>query len=180
MNSSATISECGRYRYRLWRRWDSELRPVVFVMLNPSTADADIDDPTIRKCIGFAKRLGFGGIEVVNLFGFRATKPADLWRATDPCGPDNRKHLGIVASAAGECDTPVICAWGAHARKAPKHAESIRQLLIEKGCRPMALRLLNDGTPEHPLMLPYSCELVPLQEIASDLEKPAPTGGDHA
>ncbi|TMF61888.1 MAG: DUF1643 domain-containing protein, partial [Chloroflexi bacterium] len=67
----ATFSADRRYRYRLWRRWDGARPVVAFVMLNPSTADARRDDPTIRRCIGFAKSWGFGGVEVVNLFAYR-------------------------------------------------------------------------------------------------------------
>jgi hypothetical protein len=74
---TATISDCGRYRYTLGRTWSDE-PPVLFVMLNPSTADADVDDNTISKCIGFAKRWGHGGITVVNLYAWRATNPKEL------------------------------------------------------------------------------------------------------
>jgi len=163
---TATISECGQYRYLLTRTWDAKLRPMVFIMLNPSTADADIDDPTIRKCIGFGRRLGFGGIEVLNLFAYRATKPADLRRAGYPIGPDNDR---IITERLTELRAPeigyVICAWGAFARGLNR-PQNVRTHLALAGVRLRALRLLSDGTPEHPLMLPYSCTPIPL-------------GGDH-
>ena len=75
----AVVSDDGLYRYILTRTWDRSLPALVFCMLNPSTADATVDDPTIRKCIGFAQRLGYGGIIVVNLFAYRATKPRELY-----------------------------------------------------------------------------------------------------
>ena len=87
--AGALLSSCGTYRYRLWRYWHTEREPLIFIMLNPSTADAMQDDPTIRKCIGFAKRLGFGGIEVVNLFAYRATDPRDLRANGYQVGPDD-------------------------------------------------------------------------------------------
>ena len=109
LKKSAEISECGQYRYRLSRRWGPGL-PTLFIMLNPSTADAEIDDPTIRRCMGFAKSWGRDGIEVVNLFAFQATSPKDMQTAADPVGPENEVH---VEEAVAEC-FEVICAWGAH------------------------------------------------------------------
>jgi hypothetical protein len=110
--SSATISVDGRYRYDLHRCWDSSSTMLPFVMCNPSTADAAIDDPTIRRCIGFARRLGFGGIVVRNLFAWRATSPRDLAAARrageDIVGPDNPVWLAGLQ----RMTTPVVAAWG--------------------------------------------------------------------
>jgi hypothetical protein len=162
MKRDATISDCGRFRYRLTREWDSALKPLVFIMLNPSTADAAEDDPTIRKCIGFATRLGFGGIEVFNLFAFRATKPADLRNAGYPIGPDNDSIItGRLEAMQAHERGYVICAWGANARNLNRPRELASYLALA-GVRLRALRLLADGIPEHPLMLPYSCTPVPL------------------
>src|SRR5262245_19133112 len=96
----ALISPCGLYRYWLTRTWDNSLRRVCWVMLNPSTADAEQDDPTIRRCVGFARSWGAGGIIVVNLFAFRASDPKALLRAADPVGPDNDGHIlkSVLAS----------------------------------------------------------------------------------
>src|SRR4051812_5648202 len=106
MIKTATISDCGTYRYRLGRSWEPSMPRLGFVMLNPSVASADIDDPTIRRCIGFAQRLGFGSIDVGNLFAYRATKPKDLKEAGFPEGPDNNDHLRAIAL---ECQT-IVCA----------------------------------------------------------------------
>src|SRR5579859_5937119 len=92
MRAGATFSACRTYRYRLWRSWEPRGSRCVFVGLNPSTADESTDDATIRKCVGFAKRWGFGAIEVVNLFayaGVRSTDPRSLLGVSDPVGPDN-------------------------------------------------------------------------------------------
>jgi len=101
---TATLSPCGRYRYRLGRRWAQHRLslPLLFVMLNPSTADAEQDDATIRRCTTFAVAHGFDAMEVVNLFAFRATDPADLWRAADPVGPDADRHIAEAAARAAQ------------------------------------------------------------------------------
>ena len=95
MESVATFSSCQRYRYTLWRRW-SKGETVQFIGLNPSTADATLDYPTIRRCIGFAKTWGFGSLIMTNLFAWRATQPKDMLSALDPVGPDNDDALKVV------------------------------------------------------------------------------------
>lgn len=141
---AAEISPCGRYRYALGRRW-GDGGTVAFVMLNPSTADATTDDPTIRRCMGFAKAWGHGGLVVANLYGYRATKPADLWKSADPIGPDNDQHLVRVAS---DCDQ-IVAAWGANARP-----DRIAGVLALPGMdRLHVLALTKDGQPRHPLYL---------------------------
>ena len=161
MKSTATISDCGTYRYTLGRVWDMALPQMGFVMLNPSTADADADDPTIRKCIGFAKRANCGGINVVNLFAFRATDPADLRKAGYPVGPDNDSHIEIAMRASHSA----VCAWGANARNLARPAE-VLALLRKLNVHPVTLRLLAGNVPAHPLMLPYTCALQPMQHNA--------------
>lgn len=106
---SAVLSECGRYRYELTRTWGDSHRRVCWIMLNPSTADASTDDHTIRKCIGFSKRWGFGGLDVVNLFALRSTDPKELLSATDPIGPDNDTY---IMNAVSRCQK-TVAAWGA-------------------------------------------------------------------
>jgi hypothetical protein len=99
MKRTAIVSDCGRFRYHLRREWSAG-STLLFVMLNPSTADADVDDNTIRRCVGFGQAEGFGAVEVVNLFAFRATDPADLRRAGYLVGPDNDFHLQMATALA--------------------------------------------------------------------------------
>lgn len=113
--SGATISPCGLYRYSLWREWSIDGPVMGWVMLNPSTADAHVDDPTIRRCIGFAKREGCGGIIVRNLFAYRTPSPKAMAAAykagVDVVGPDNDEWLrGFVEPP---LIGPVVAAWGA-------------------------------------------------------------------
>lgn len=156
---SAVISPCGKFRYMLQRAW-APTDSLTFVMLNPSTADAETDDPTIRKCMGFAKRFGYGGIVVVNLYAFRATDPRALWAAGAPEGPGNAWHIRCAVT---ESDGVVVCAWGAQARRNRAHAEAMFRWIARCGGTPMALAKLADGVPAHPLMLSYQCTLQPLE-----------------
>lgn len=135
---------------------------MLWVMLNPSKADAVDDDPTIRKCIGFAKRWGAGGIEVVNLFAWRATNPRELARVLDPVGPENDAVLARVASSSGYLCR--VVAWG----RAVEHAGHTRGAM--RVGRVLALfdradlSMLGEtagGYPVHPLMQPYRRELRP-------------------
>jgi hypothetical protein len=152
---SARLSEDGLYRYELARRW--ALGPTArFIMLNPSTADAELDDPTIRRCVGFARALGCGGIVVANLYAYRATRPADLWRAADPVGPRNDHILRELAARTAATGAPLIAAWGARVR--PDRVEAVLHLLEAAGARDLltALGVTKDGAPRHPLYLPSS------------------------
>jgi hypothetical protein len=141
---SAEISPCGRYRYALTRRW-SYGPTVGWVMLNPSTADGTVDDPTLRRVTAFSRAWGYGGLVVANLYAFRATKPADLRKAADPIGPDNDEHLTSVAAG---CDR-IVAAWGAHAR--PGRIAAV--LALPGMDRLTALALTKNGQPRHPLYL---------------------------
>lgn len=146
VQSSAMISDCGLYRYRLERRWSSAaLLP--FVMLNPSTADANLDDPTIRRCMGFARREGFGGIVVGNLYAFRATSPDDLWKAVDPYGPLNDDALYRIARESRFYRVPVICGWGVNGGKNNRPIV----LMQQAGAALRCLGRTKDGHPRHPL-----------------------------
>lgn len=148
----AVISHCGKYRYWLERRW-APGDALVFVMLNPSTADANQDDPTIRKCIGFARAFGFGAIVVVNLFAYRSTDPAGLREVADPIGPHNDYYVGHAVKRGGMA----VAAWGRHGTLGGRDKAFLATLP-----GPLhALRVNNDGTPAHPLMLPYSCRPAP-------------------
>lgn len=163
MEKGATISACGKFRYSLWRRW-AEGPLMVFVMLNPSTADSEQDDPTIRKCIGFSKRHGYAGILVVNLFAYRATNPRDLYRAgpllASAIGPANDANIQQAARMSFRDGSPVVLAWGAHARGLNR-AQDVLTLLRCEYAGLFTLALTADGVPRHPLMLSYSCTLTP-------------------
>ena len=154
--SDANISDDGRYRYWLTRRWAAgNLLP--FVMLNPSTADAAVDDPTIRRCIGFAKREGAAGIHVVNRFAYRATNPADLRATPDPYGPGNDAALRFVAAYAASHKQPIICAWGANSG----HESRTASILMADGAQLVCLGMTKDGHPRHPLYVKADQPLVP-------------------
>lgn len=144
----AVISDCGRYRYLLRRTWDHDRMRALFIMLNPSTADAEIDDPTIRSCVRLCRSWAFGGFEVVNLFAWRATKPDDLATAFDPIGPKNDV---IIGAAVARCDIP-ICAWGAH-KMAEARAEPVRQIITVQRPAALCLGLTKGGAPKHPLYI---------------------------
>ncbi len=162
MVKNAVLSPCGVYRYRLSRSWDSWLGTLVFVMLNPSTADADKDDPTIRKCIGFAKRHGYGGIVVVNLFALRSTDPRALVveaaDGVDVVGPLNDDHIYH------ECrERTVVLAWGCYGLlgMTKDRAREVLELLGTINARALCLKLNGDTSPAHPLMLSYENQLQP-------------------
>ena len=142
MKKVAEISPCERYRYTLGRIWDSELPYVAFIGLNPSTADAVEDDPTLNRCIQYAKAWGYGGVWMVNLFAFRATSPVDMKAADDPVGPDNDQSLKSVCEAADL----VVAAWGNHG-SFRNRSRQVRVMLDGLHC----LKLNKSGEPAHPL-----------------------------
>lgn len=145
----AILSSCGKYRYHLWRDFDGGKGLVTFIMLNPSTADAYIDDPTIRKCSYYAQAWGFGRLGVVNLFSYRATDPKELLRVEAPIGPDTRQQIQLAAHASDM----VVCAWGRlHKTLAARQVDVLR-LLEHRAGGVYCLGLNNDGSPKHPLYL---------------------------
>lgn len=167
--TGADISADGRYRYLLSRDWSAPdqriVRPAVFIMLNPSTADANVDDPTIRRCVGFAKREGCSRLFVANLFAWRATDPAELPTADNPIGPDNSsvtcQLLDYSASRAGL----VVAGWGA---SGPADAKAIRVDWLRARCDERDVRLWCLGTtkaghPRHPLYVRSDQPLVELR-----------------
>ncbi|MFZ8963264.1 MAG: DUF1643 domain-containing protein, partial [Schleiferiaceae bacterium] len=92
-DAGAIFSDCGRYRYRLWRIWDPSLPTLLWILYNPSTADAKVEDPTLRRCMDFTRQWGYGGLTVVNRFAYRATNPRQLNSTIDPVGPENTSHV---------------------------------------------------------------------------------------
>jgi len=141
----AAFSRCQRYRYQLERRWEGKSPPkrVVFIGLNPSTADHQIDDPTIRRCMGFACSWGYNVLTVVNLFAYRTPYPAELKKAIDPVGAYNSRHLNRVIS---EADLVVAC-WGRHGGWQKQDKRLVKRFKDRLYC----LAENNDGSPVHPL-----------------------------
>lgn len=154
LENDAVISDCGAYRYLLRRVWDHKKPRALFVMLNPSTADARKDDPTIRSCVRLVTALGYGSLEVVNVFGYRATNPKELTVAADPIGPDNEK---IVMSAINRCDV-VICAWGAHPM-AERNTTFLRGHIQSRRPTAYCFGKTKGGAPKHPLYIKSGTEL---------------------
>lgn len=152
----AVFSECQTYRYMLLRKWGLMYADGLcnFIMLNPSTATQDEDDPTIRRCIGYAKKWGFGGLIITNIFALRSTDPAILYSHQDPIGPDNDAHLKEWVY---QCKL-VVCAWGRHGNFMER-GDAVRKLL-PLGRRITSLKMLDKRTPGHPLYLPKELEPV--------------------
>jgi hypothetical protein len=154
MAGTAVLSPDRVYRYSLTRVWDVDGPPLVWVGLNPSTADADTDDPTIRREVDFTKRWGFGGLIKVNLFAFRATKPAALVGQSDPIGPDNDATLWQQSE-----DCEVVAAWGGSLPdywRPRAHAIAHR---LRKDRRTFTLGFTKTGQPRHPLYVPRTVTL---------------------
>jgi hypothetical protein len=143
-----------RYRYSLDRFFPAEhAESVCFVMLNPSTADATTNDPTIRRCIGFARSWGFSKLQVVNLFAFRATDPRALRTARDPVGPEN----GFWIRQAIRRAHTTVCAWGAWPHLTPAHTTPVLDAPGVLWC----LGRTKGGAPRHPLYVAADTTLVP-------------------
>lgn len=154
--ASARLSDCGNYRYQLTRKWGDG--PIAcFLMLNPSTADANQDDQTIRKCRGFARREGCGGFIVANLFAFRATDPKHLLTAADPIDPENDVMTRDAIRCATGTGGPIIAAWGAH-----KMVEKRAKLVATWAEGIQCLGLTKAGHPRHPLYRKGDAPLIPL------------------
>lgn len=148
MKSSAKISDCGKYRYRLERIEDEKLPLCTFVMLNPSTADETVDDPTIKKCMNYARSWNCGGIVVVNLFAIRTKDPIEMKKSKDPIGEGNDEELLEALSK-----SPLtVCAWGNHGTHLNRSKE-VRDLLAKNGIEAYCLNKTKKGEPGHPLYL---------------------------
>lgn len=186
IEAGAEISPCGTYRYRLWREWRNHPAPAqwdmwtnadgspvvdgagqqlgepkacVFIMLNPSTADGEQDDPTIRRCAGFAKAWGYDRLEVLNLFAYRATKPKDLLslrHERDPVGENNLRAFRQVLSPSRTVGV-IICAWGAHGAHIGQDETALGWIGDQQR---FALGLTKEGHPRHPLYVHGDASLV--------------------
>lgn len=142
--ADATFSGCRRYRYVLERRWDDALPAVLFIGLNPSTADEQTDDPTVRRCIRFARDWGFGSLLLANLFALRSTDPKGLVDAADPVGRWNDRWLKRLESRASLS----VAAWGVHGTLRDRD-QTVTARLVNLHC----LGTTKDGHPRHPLYL---------------------------
>lgn len=151
---AAEFSPCRTWRYVLRRSW-APGRALGFILLNPSTADETQNDPTIRRCIGYARAWGYGGIVLGNLFALRSTDPAALYSAPDPIGPENNSWLLAIARevAGGR----IICGWGAHGALNHRGA-AVLAMLGRIGADLQALTQTKDGHPGHPLYLSASLQ----------------------
>ncbi len=148
---STIISPCGEYRYRLERKFGNG-KTCLFLMLNPSTADGDRDDATVRRCLTFARNWGYGRLLVGNLFAFRATKVSDLKKAADPIGPHNFHHLKQMCREQELC----IAGWGEHGKLLGQDSRVLRKL-ARWGVNVHFLKLTRQGRPCHPLYLKGNC-----------------------
>lgn len=147
MIKRATFSPCRQYRYTLHRQWGTEW-PVMFIGLNPSTATEELDDPTIRRCMGYARAWGLGGLIMTNLFAYRATDPKVMKAQAEPVGTENDDSILVAAESAAI----VVAAWGAHGTHLDR-GKQMRQLFDDAGVRLHYLQLTKDGHPGHPLYL---------------------------
>lgn len=157
LDGEAVFDETRRYRYWLAREWLYGDGICVFVMLNPSTADEHALDPTVRRCVGYAKRWGFKRLEVLNLFAWRSTDPRVLPTLDDPVGPEN---LNWIAEVTSRAETKlVVCAWGkdgAIRGQGDRVKDELKTIGVEAWC----LGLNGDGSPVHPLYQPNTAQLV--------------------
>lgn len=154
--SGARFSHCRLYRYQLWRIWDTSRPYLNVVGLNPSTADETKDDPTIRCCKDFARRWGYGGLYMTNIFAFRATLPKDMKQASDPIGAENNYWLQQTAARAGL----VVAAWGVHGGFKGRD-QAVMELIPDLHC----FRKTQSGRmPAHPLYLPRHLTPIPFHK----------------
>lgn len=162
----AILSPCETYRYRLWRTVTppeqttldgSGHGTLAFIMLNPSTADATTDDQTLRRCIGYAERWGYGMVELGNLFAYRTKNPEELAEQDDPFGPANWNHLWEICRAADR----VIVGWGAHDIASTLGLPYVARVMHATRGELYCLGTTKDGHPRHPLYLPSDAEPKP-------------------
>jgi len=154
-DNGASFSPCRKWRYDLWRIWDPSLQRVAFIGLNPSTADETANDPTVTRCINYAKTWGYGGMHMLNIFGYRATDPKDMKSVEDPVGIGN---TGVVTAIARECEL-IICAWGTHGGYRGRGKSMYHMLRSMKDIH--CLGTTKDGHPKHPLYLKKDLSPIP-------------------
>ena len=149
LNTSALFSTCRLYRYTLHRIWNEKKPYVAFVGLNPSTADERKNDPTVARCVRYASDWKYGGMVMLNIFAYRSTNPAALYKLDEPVGAENDRHIIDLARNAGL----VLTAWGNHGAHKGRGVEALKLLLDATQGRVHHLGLTGDGHPRHPLYL---------------------------
>ena len=159
MEKSAVFSDNREYRYTLWRTWNSKVGYAMFICLNPSTADEIEDDPTVRRCIGFAEMWGYGALCMTNLFAYRATNPKDMQETKYPIGSENDHFLKSIAASANI----VIAAWGSKGNFLQRD-KTVISLIPNKH----VLRLTKDGYPMHPLYLPKNLKPIKWEQALKE------------
>lgn len=156
--TSATFSPGREHRYHLLRLWDVSVKPLklcMFIGLNPSTADEKQDDPTVRRCVAFAKRLGCHGMHMMNIFAYRATDPDVMKRAFDPVGEDNDDWLRVIALDSAF----TIACWGVHGQHLSRGVQ-VKRILSKITPSLCCFGMTKDGHPKHPLYLKADSPLV--------------------
>ena len=151
VNKNATFSDCRKYRYGLSRTWNGKKKTILFIGLNPSTADEKIDDPTIRRCINYAQNWGYGSLLMVNLFAYRATLPTELKNVKNPIGNDNDLHILELSKKADLA----VAAWGNEGTLLNRDKE-IKKILPNLMC----LKINKSGQPAHPLYQKKDLKLI--------------------
>ena len=151
VNKNATFSDCRKYRYGLSRTWNGKKKTILFIGLNPSTADEKIDDPTIRRCINYAQNWGYGSLLMVNLFAYRATMPTELKNVKNPIGNDNDLHIIELSKKADIA----VAAWGNEGTLLNRDKE-VKKILPNLMC----LKINKSGQPSHPLYQKKDLKLI--------------------
>lgn len=173
--TDAEFSPCRTWRYQLLRQWDPGRPALNWLMLNPSTADEDVNDPTVERCERYARRWGYGAIVVTNLFAFRATDPSAMKAAADPVGPEND---AAILEAAVRCRGRVLCAWGNHGAHLDRSSDVVARLTAGvPGASLLCLDVNRSGEPVHPLYQRADLVPVPYRRPAPGADAtPSPAG----
>jgi hypothetical protein len=159
LKTGANFSTDKKYRYTLWRVWNEDKPLLGFCMLNPSTANEEVNDPTVARCQRRAELWSYGGVIVTNIFALRSTDPSALKTVIDPVGPMNDVRM---IGALQQCET-IICGWGKHGSLNGRGNEVLESLIAFFGNnRVRALRINKDGSPAHPLYIGYDVQPIPI------------------
>ena len=157
--SGANFSKDLRYRYLLWRKWNVDLPMINFIGLNPSTANATDDDPTMRRCISFAKEWGYGGFYMTNLFAYRTPYPTDLLKAKNPVGKENDKWIKKIYKKVDK----VVLAWGTKGNFLGRDNQILNKVQDKAFC----LGYTKEGFPRHPLYVKSGTTLKKFEVITN-------------